>query len=74
MPYFEWSKSSAIADRNVEIDGSAEAGETVVQDVEVHRDGDRNLEPEIPDDEIDEYAEWDFEPTHEKWVRGRRWT
>ena len=74
MPYFEWSKCSDDADRNVGRTCSVDGRFSVAQDVEVHREGDRNLEPEIPDDEADEYAEWDFEPTHEKWVRGRRWS
>jgi hypothetical protein len=38
----------------------------VPEDVEPHREGDRNLEP-------DDYSEFDDEPTHEKWRRGSKW-
>lgn len=44
------------------------------EDLEVHRESDRNLEPEIAEADADEYAEWDYLPTHEKWIRGRRWS
>jgi len=39
----------------------------VPEDVDPHREGDRN--PEQGDD----YSEFDDEPTHEKWRRGAKW-
>jgi hypothetical protein len=47
---------------------SADACETVAP----HRDGDRALD-EIVRLSEGLYAEWDDEPTHEKWRRGQSW-
>jgi hypothetical protein len=49
---------------------SVEECETVAQ----HRDGDRALDEIVRlSEEAGLYAEWDDQPTHEKWRRGQSW-
>jgi hypothetical protein len=40
-------------------------------DIDVHRDGDRNYW--VTQDPKDFADFWDDEPTHEKWRRGAKW-
>jgi len=43
-------------------------------DEEVHREGDRHLDVLVAlSEDAGLYDEWDAEPTHEKWRRGRTW-
>ena len=41
----------------------------MTDDTQLHREADRQLG--VADD--DPYAEWDAEPTHEKWRKGGQW-
>lgn len=42
----------------------------MADDTQLHREADRQLGV-VEDD--DPYAEWDAEPTHEKWRKGGQW-
>jgi hypothetical protein len=43
-------------------------------DEEVHREADRHLDLLVGlSEDAGLYDEWDAEPTHEKWRRGRTW-